>query len=121
MTAPERHRLPNRRLAMTTEIEVANAQVTATVGFDATGRPAEVFLSGAKDGSGLAAIRHRCRTARQERPVKDLIDTRESGGRNVPNYRYDASHTAGRNLPGWAACRARGPFVLQAPSSAGVA
>jgi len=28
----------------------------ATVGFDQAGRPAEVFLCGAKDGSGLAAI-----------------------------------------------------------------
>ena len=30
--------------------------LTATIGFDETGRPVEVFLSGAKDGSGMAAI-----------------------------------------------------------------
>ncbi|HEU0216576.1 MAG TPA: hypothetical protein VFQ90_07940, partial [Stellaceae bacterium] len=30
--------------------------LTATIGFDAAGRAAEVFLSGAKDGSGMAAI-----------------------------------------------------------------
>jgi hypothetical protein len=28
--------------------------LTATIGFDEAGRPAELFLSGAKDGSGLA-------------------------------------------------------------------
>ena len=27
-------------------------RLTATVGFDGDGRPAEVFLNGAKDGSG---------------------------------------------------------------------
>jgi hypothetical protein len=51
-----RRRLPNRRPAVTEEIEVADMPLTATVGFDPAGRPAEVFLSGAKDGSGLAAI-----------------------------------------------------------------
>jgi hypothetical protein len=30
--------------------------IVATIGFDAAGRPAELFLSGAKDGSGMAAI-----------------------------------------------------------------
>jgi len=30
--------------------------LTATTGFDAAGRPAEVFLSGAKNGSGVAGI-----------------------------------------------------------------
>jgi hypothetical protein len=30
--------------------------LSATIGFDETGRPAELFLSGAKDNSGLAAI-----------------------------------------------------------------
>jgi hypothetical protein len=30
--------------------------LSATLGFDEVGRPAEIFLSGAKDGSGLAAI-----------------------------------------------------------------
>lgn len=51
-----RQRLPNRRRSETTEIEVAGLRVAAMVGFDPSGRPAELFLSGAKDGSGLAAI-----------------------------------------------------------------
>lgn len=49
-------RLPNRRPAVTEEIEVANMRLTASVGFAADGRPAEVFLSGPKDGTDLAAI-----------------------------------------------------------------
>jgi hypothetical protein len=56
MTRPERHRLPNRRPAETQELALGGQTLTATVGFDETGRPAEVFLSGAKDGSGMAAI-----------------------------------------------------------------
>jgi hypothetical protein len=57
MTAPpDRHRLPNRRRAETQELALGGAVLTATVGFDTAGRPAEVFLSGAKDGSGMAAI-----------------------------------------------------------------
>ena len=56
MTAPPRHRLPTRRPAVTEEIDCASTRLTATVGFDPAGRPAEIFLSGAKDGSGLAAI-----------------------------------------------------------------
>ena len=55
MTAMRR-RLPNRRPAVTEEIGVGNMRLTATIGLDATGPPAEIFLSGAKDGSGLAAI-----------------------------------------------------------------
>jgi hypothetical protein len=56
MTIPERHRLPNRRPAETRELALADRVLTATVGFDASGRPAEVFLSGAKHGSGMAGI-----------------------------------------------------------------
>jgi hypothetical protein len=37
-------------------IRGGNMVLSATVGFDVDGRPAEIFLSGAKDGSGLAAI-----------------------------------------------------------------
>ena len=51
-----RKRLPNRRLAATEEIAVGTSIITATIGFDRQGCPAEVFLSGAKDGSGMAAI-----------------------------------------------------------------
>jgi hypothetical protein len=54
--APHRRRLPNRRNAVTETIVIGNVTLTASIGFDETGRPAEVFLSGAKDGSGLAAI-----------------------------------------------------------------
>lgn len=53
---PNRTRLPNRRPAETVELEVDGQLLIATVGFDAQGRPAEIFLSGAKDGSALAAI-----------------------------------------------------------------
>jgi hypothetical protein len=52
-----RHRLPNRRPAMTEEIVIDGAApFTATVGFAPDGRPAEVFLSGGKAGSALATI-----------------------------------------------------------------
>lgn len=51
-----RQRLPNRRMAETREIAVNSLKIAATVGFDEQGQPLEVFLSGAKDGSGLAAI-----------------------------------------------------------------
>jgi hypothetical protein len=53
---PTRRRLPNRRPAETVAIEVDGVRFAASVGFDPHGRPAEMFLSGAKDGSGLAAI-----------------------------------------------------------------
>jgi ribonucleoside-diphosphate reductase alpha chain len=57
MTAsPHRARLPTRRPAITEDIIVGNTILSASIGFDETGRPAEIFLSGAKDGSGLAAI-----------------------------------------------------------------
>lgn len=51
-----RIRLPNRRPAETQDIACGNLRLTATVGFDRAGQPAEIFLCGAKDGSGLAAI-----------------------------------------------------------------
>ncbi len=53
---PRRHRLPSRRRAETRELAVGGSVLTATIGFDAAGRAAELFLSGAKDGSGMAAI-----------------------------------------------------------------
>ena len=53
---PHRRRLPNRRRAETQDIAVGNMTLTASIGLDETGQPAEVFLSGAKDGSGMAAI-----------------------------------------------------------------
>ncbi len=54
--APKRRRLPNRRPAETRDVAINGMCLTATIGFDAAGRPAEVFLSGAKDGSTMAAI-----------------------------------------------------------------
>jgi hypothetical protein len=41
---------------VTEDVIVGNITLSASIGFDETGRPAEVFLSGAKDGSGMAAI-----------------------------------------------------------------
>jgi hypothetical protein len=51
-----RSRLPNRRKCETRELAVGNTVIIASVGFDRAGRPAEVFLSGAKDGSTMASI-----------------------------------------------------------------
>jgi hypothetical protein len=53
---PSRRRLPNRRMAETVNLALGGIILSATVGFDAAGNPAEVFLSGAKDGSGMASI-----------------------------------------------------------------
>ena len=41
LATPQRRRLPNRRMASTHDIDVGNTRVTATVGFDEAGRPAE--------------------------------------------------------------------------------
>lgn len=54
--SPPRHRLPNRRSAVTHDIAVAGQHLTATIGFDPEGRPREVFLSAGKGGSGLSAL-----------------------------------------------------------------
>ncbi len=51
-----RQRLPNRRPAVTEEIEAGGTHLTATVGFAADGCPAELFLSGGKTGSALDTI-----------------------------------------------------------------
>src|SRR4051794_39463820 len=48
-----RRRLSNRRHAITEPIIVDNTMVTATIGFDETGAPKEVFLDGGKTGSNL--------------------------------------------------------------------
>jgi hypothetical protein len=53
---PYRRRLPNRRPAITETIAVGNTTISASVGFGPDGRPQEIFLSGAKDGSSMAAI-----------------------------------------------------------------
>jgi len=56
-----RRRLPNRRPALTETIGFAtgDGRVThykATVGFDELGRPKEIFLFGAKDGTDMASV-----------------------------------------------------------------
>ena len=52
-----RRRLPNRRPSETRALTVGNHTFTATIGFDpADGRPREIFLTGAKDGTDMAAI-----------------------------------------------------------------
>ena len=59
MTAatPHRRRLPNRRPSETRTLTVGNHTFAATVGFDpADGWAREVFLTGAKDGTDMAAI-----------------------------------------------------------------
>ena len=55
--APARRRLPNRRSSETRALTVGNHAFAATVGFHpADGRPQELFLAGAKDGTDMAAI-----------------------------------------------------------------
>jgi hypothetical protein len=53
-----RHRLPNRRRSLTETIETLDGQqITATISPDPlSGLPAEVFLSGAKEGTDMATI-----------------------------------------------------------------
>ena len=52
---PYRRRLPYRRAAITETIIIGNLTIAGSIGFGETG-PQEIFLSGAKDGSGMAAI-----------------------------------------------------------------
>ncbi len=54
--SPIRTRLPNRRKCETTDIEVGGQRLGMRRALIAEGRPAELFLSGAKDGSGMSAI-----------------------------------------------------------------
>jgi hypothetical protein len=56
MTAPARHRLPNRRKAVTQEVIAGAMTVTASIGFAEDGRPAELFLAAGKPGSMLDAL-----------------------------------------------------------------
>ncbi len=55
--APARARLPNRRPLITETLIIGNQAIEASVGFDpATGRPRELFLTGAKDGTNRAGF-----------------------------------------------------------------
>ena len=52
-----RTRLPNRRPVITEKLSVSGQTFEASVGFDPIpGQPREIFLTGAKDGSMLAAL-----------------------------------------------------------------
>jgi hypothetical protein len=53
---PDRARLPNRRPCVTERIVVGQSVYEASIGFDGEGRPKEIFLSGAKVGTDMAAI-----------------------------------------------------------------
>src|SRR3954465_2934976 len=53
--SPHRRRLPNRRRSETRDIQIRNMQLSASIGFGTDGSPREIFLSGARDGSGMAA------------------------------------------------------------------
>ena len=44
----KRTRLPHRRRAETTELEIGTTRLLATVGFDDAGQSRELFLDGAK-------------------------------------------------------------------------
>ena len=57
MLTPKRHRLPNRRPALTRTIDAGNHRLEVTIGLDpADGQPREVFMDGTKDGGELAMI-----------------------------------------------------------------
>ena len=56
ISPPVRRPLPNRRMAETYGLDVGGKRLTATIGYFPEGLPAELFLSGAKDGSGMSAI-----------------------------------------------------------------
>ena len=56
MSALVRQRLPNRRLAVTHDLDIGGRRYQATVGLDERCRPRELFLAGAKAGSDMAAV-----------------------------------------------------------------
>lgn len=49
-----RRRLPNRRLAVRFPVEHDGQNYLATIGYDAAGRPSEIFIDAAKPNSALA-------------------------------------------------------------------
>lgn len=51
-----RVRLPNRRAAETVNLEYDGARFMVTIGFYPDGRPGEVFIHGARSGSGMDAL-----------------------------------------------------------------
>ena len=53
---PDRSRLPNRRPCVTERIEVGQSVYEVSIGFDSDGWPKEIFLTGAKIGTDMAAI-----------------------------------------------------------------
>jgi len=55
-----RTRLPNRRWALTRDIDFDGHAYAVTVGLDIAGRPAEVFVKGQRHGSALDALLDDC-------------------------------------------------------------
>ena len=53
---PHRVRLPNRRPSVTATLNAAGQVFDASVGFDAEGRPRELFLAAPKPGSTLDGL-----------------------------------------------------------------
>jgi hypothetical protein len=51
-----RVRLPNRRAAETVNLDYDGARFMVTIGFYPDGRPGEVFVHGARSGSGMDAL-----------------------------------------------------------------
>lgn len=49
-----RKRLPNRRAAIRFPVEYDGQTYLATIGFDCTGKPAEIFLDASKPNSAIA-------------------------------------------------------------------
>ena len=91
-----RVRLPDRRPALTREIEHAGHRFSVTIGFDLTGRPREVFAGGAKIGTDLGqliadhcvvvslALQHGCTSAELEKSMGVVPDPASAPGASRP-------------------------------------
>jgi hypothetical protein len=91
-----RARLPNRRPALTREIEHAGHRFSVTIGFDLCGRPREVFAGGAKLGTDLGhmiadhcvtvslALQHGCTGAELEKSMGVVPDPASEPGVSRP-------------------------------------
>lgn len=91
-----RTRLPNRRPALTREIEHAGHRFSVTIGFDLTGRPREVFAGGSRIGTDLGhmiadhcvtvslALQHGCTPAELEKSMAVVPDPASEPGASGP-------------------------------------
>jgi hypothetical protein len=91
-----RARLPDRRPALTREIEHAGHRFSVTIGFDLAGRPREVFAGGSKIGTDLGhmiadhcvvvslALQHGCTTAELEKSMGVVPDPASAPGASRP-------------------------------------